>query len=110
MTMLQTLRQCRPSQVMLALANGLILALIGLTTTVEGNAAESKGVGATQAGETNRLSGRALAKQYCSACHVFPEPELLDKKTWNGQTLRRMRIRMGLSPGEIDRHPEGALL
>src|ERR1041385_5482609 len=50
--------------------------------------------------------GRVLSKQYCGACHVFPEPDLLDKKTWREQTLRRMKIRMGLSPAEIDRHPE----
>src|SRR5688572_13772111 len=54
--------------------------------------------------------GRALAQQYCGACHVFPEPDLLDKKTWRDQTLRRMKIRMGLSPAEFERHPEAALL
>ncbi len=51
-----------------------------------------------------------LARAYCSTCHIFPEPDLLDKKTWREQTLRRMKIRMGLSPLEIDRHPEAALL
>src|SRR4051812_7688382 len=56
------------------------------------------------------LPGHALAKQYCGACHVFPEPDLLDKKTWREQTLRRMKIRMGLSPAEFERHPEANLL
>ena len=55
-------------------------------------------------------SGRALALQYCSACHVFPEPNLLDKRTWRDQTLRRMKIRMGLAPEEFERHPEAELL
>src|SRR5205807_1801378 len=64
--------------------------------------------GTLQAVDANR--GRTLAVQYCSVCHVFPEPDLLDKKTWREQTLRRMKIRMGLSPGEIDRHPEAILL
>ena len=69
----------------------------------------------TSASEANPASsadspGRVLAKQYCSACHVFPEPDLLDKKTWRDQTLRRMKIRMGLSPAEFERHPEANLL
>lgn len=55
-------------------------------------------------------SGRELARLYCSACHLFPEPELLDKKTWRDQTLRRMKIRMGLSNADIDKHPESKLL
>ncbi|HEV8543573.1 MAG TPA: VCBS repeat-containing protein [Verrucomicrobiae bacterium] len=55
-------------------------------------------------------SGEALSRLYCSTCHVFPEPELLDKKTWRDQTLRRMKIRMGLSPAEIESHPESKLL
>ncbi|MEW6159772.1 MAG: hypothetical protein AB1813_20265, partial [Verrucomicrobiota bacterium] len=54
--------------------------------------------------------GRKLAQAYCATCHVFPEPELLDKKTWRSQTLPRMKIRMGLAPQQIDSHPEGKLL
>lgn len=54
--------------------------------------------------------GRELAQQACAGCHVFPTPDLLDKKTWREQTLRRMKIRMGLAPEEIERHPEAALL
>lgn len=41
---------------------------------------------------------------------MFPEPDLLDKKTWNEQTLPRMSIRLGLAPQEIERHPEAQLL
>ena len=55
-------------------------------------------------------SGEALARVYCASCHVFPEPDLLDKKTWNEQTLPRMSIRLGLAPEEIDRNPEASLL
>src|SRR5262245_38221674 len=55
-------------------------------------------------------SGEKLAHLYCAGCHLFPEPDLLDKKTWNEQTLPRMRIRMGLAPEEIERHPEAGLL
>ncbi len=55
-------------------------------------------------------SGGAKARVYCGSCHVFPEPDLLDKRTWREQTLPRMSIRMGLAPEEIERHAEAALL
>lgn len=55
-------------------------------------------------------SGEALARVYCASCHMFPGPDLLDKKTWNEQTLPRMSIRLGLAPEEIERHPEAKLL
>ena len=38
--------------------------------------------------------GKALAEYYCALCHRYTEPSLLDKKTWIGQTLPRMKIRM----------------
>jgi hypothetical protein len=56
------------------------------------------------------LTGEQLAKTYCAACHLFPEPALLDKRTWRERTLPRMQIRMGLAPQFIDRHPEAKLL
>jgi hypothetical protein len=55
-------------------------------------------------------AGVALAKIHCASCHLFPEPDLLDKKTWRERTLPRMKIRMGLAPAQIDRHPEAKLL
>jgi hypothetical protein len=49
-----------------------------------------------------------LARTYCSSCHQFPEPGLLDKKTWTKKVLPEMAFRMGvdfsqlltLSPGD----------
>src|SRR5262249_39014911 len=55
-------------------------------------------------------SGEELARIWCSGCHVFPEPDLLDKKTWIEQTLPRMKIRLGLSPGSLEMSRESALL
>ncbi len=51
-----------------------------------------------------------LARQHCIACHLFPEPDLLDKKTWTGQVMPRMAIRMGLSPESVNQHPEAGAL
>lgn len=41
------------------------------------------------------LSGEQLAKGYCAACHLMPDPTILDKKTWS-TLLPDMRKRMGL--------------
>ncbi len=38
-----------------------------------------------------------LARQYCSSCHLFPEPGLLDKTTWNKKVLPKMGLYLGLS-------------
>ena len=51
-----------------------------------------------------------LARQYCITCHLFPEPNLLDKKTWASQVMPRMAIRMGLSPESVNQHPEADAL
>ncbi len=42
------------------------------------------------------LNGEQLANAYCAACHVKPEPELLDQATWDEKVLPEMRKRMGL--------------
>ena len=45
--------------------------------------------------------GEALAKQYCAACHLFPEPQLLDKQTWHDGVLPNMAMRLGIrKPGQ----------
>jgi uncharacterized protein YceK len=41
------------------------------------------------------LTGEQLANGYCAACHVKPDPDILDKKTW-AKVLPDMRKRMGL--------------
>jgi hypothetical protein len=48
----------------------------------------------TQISDT--LSGRQLAMQYCQRCHLFPEPGLLDKKTWTTSVLPNMGQRLGI--------------
>ncbi|WP_428663949.1 FG-GAP repeat domain-containing protein [Runella sp.] len=41
-------------------------------------------------------SGKRLALKYCQSCHLFPEPGLLDKKTWVGSVLPNMGLRLGI--------------
>ena len=39
--------------------------------------------------------GASLARSYCSSCHQFPKPGLLDKATWQQEVLPRMAQMMG---------------
>lgn len=40
--------------------------------------------------------GEQLARRYCVSCHAFPEPDLLDKVTWQEQTLPSMGPHLGI--------------
>jgi hypothetical protein len=40
--------------------------------------------------------GEQLAKQHCGSCHLFPDPTLLDKKSWEKSVLPQMAFRMGI--------------
>lgn len=42
------------------------------------------------------LDGEQLANAYCANCHVKPEPEILDRQTWEEKVLPEMRKRLGL--------------
>ena len=41
-------------------------------------------------------SGKELAMRYCQMCHAFPDPSLLDKKTWTKDVLPNMGMRLGV--------------
>ena len=51
--------------------------------------------------ETTSQKEERLAKQYCGSCHLFPEPNLLDKETWANKVLPQMAFRMGFINSEI---------
>ncbi len=42
------------------------------------------------------LSGKELAEIYCANCHLKPEPELLDKMTWEKGILPEMSYYLGM--------------
>jgi hypothetical protein len=48
------------------------------------------------------LEGRKLAMDYCQRCHLFPDPQLLDKKTWITSVLPNMGLRLGIRTGGQD--------
>jgi hypothetical protein len=47
--------------------------------------------------KSEQKTGEQLARTYCSACHLFPNPELLDKNSWKNGVLPSMSIRMGVT-------------
>jgi hypothetical protein len=60
--------------------------------------------GVTAATATNTLQkGEALARQVCASCHLFPEPELLDKATWRDGALPHMEPFLGIKPKDVSK-------
>src|SRR6202165_6279598 len=49
----------------------------------------------------HKSEGEQLARTYCAACHAFPEPQLLDKKTWATGVLPQMAPRLGVRTGAL---------
>lgn len=43
------------------------------------------------------VRGETLARQHCAACHLFPEPDLLDRVTWENHALRKMAPYLGVA-------------
>lgn len=52
-------------------------------------------INSCQQKDTSQQSGEELAKVYCASCHLFPEPELLDKTTWTQSVLPVMAEQLG---------------
>ena len=49
------------------------------------------------------ITGSILAKSYCSECHQFPTPELLDKSSWEKYVLPRMGNYFGIYHADYPR-------
>ena len=46
--------------------------------------------------EIKQLTGKELSKKYCASCHLYPQPDQLDKNTWHQFVLPRMAAFMGI--------------
>ena len=44
------------------------------------------------------VNGRVAAQSYCSTCHLTPDPEMLDRRTWREELLPKMKYFVGLEP------------
>src|SRR2546430_2888938 len=62
----------------------------------------------------HRSDGERLAQAYCAACHMFPQPALLDKRTWRTGVLPQMAERLGVPAptlsAEMQRDPAMVVL
>lgn len=50
-------------------------------------------------------AGKKLAVQYCGSCHQFPDPSLLDARTWETGVLPAMGPRLGIFAYGFNRYP-----
>jgi len=50
--------------------------------------------------------GSQLAQVYCTSCHVFTPPTLLDKDTWQFSVLPKMGRRLGMDHHSILNYPD----
>ncbi|HKW08841.1 MAG TPA: VCBS repeat-containing protein [Gemmatimonadaceae bacterium] len=55
--------------------------------------------------KVRRAQGERLARTYCALCHLFPEPQLLDKRTWENGVLPQMALRLGVRTLSTPREP-----
>jgi len=47
--------------------------------------------------EIRKKTGEQLAKTYCTSCHLFPDPSLLDTNTWEKYILPAMGRQLGIN-------------
>ena len=59
---------------------------------------------------TDAARGGQLARIHCQTCHLFPEPHLLEKKTWINGALPRMAPFLGAANINFENRPDGKIL
>src|SRR2546425_3702884 len=60
--------------------------------------------------DTSPERGHRLAQVYCQSCHLFPEPALLDKATWEQGALPEMAPWLGLAKPKLERRRDGEVI
>ena len=53
-------------------------------------------ISCTNSDDQKEKTGEELSKTYCASCHLFPDPGLLDKKTWKEGVLPAMAKQLGI--------------
>lgn len=76
--------------------NVLLIFSIGLAACSSGPKTDANGLPLP-----TDLPGEQLAQRHCGSCHLFPEPGLLPKKTWERGVLPAMRTRLGLDQEQL---------
>ncbi len=88
---------------------GAIAALWALVAVGRLTAADSPGI--PNPNDRQAVArGSTLARTYCVTCHLFPEPDAVDRRTWYEQVLPRMKYRLGFSTPELENSPNIRIL
>ncbi len=72
----------------------------------EGKSRDSKGESIAPSNNQpleEELDGEQLSRRYCAGCHLYPEPDLLDKHTWETYILPRMGNYFGIYESDTTR-------
>ncbi|HTI68938.1 MAG TPA: VCBS repeat-containing protein [Candidatus Limnocylindria bacterium] len=87
----------------------LTIAGIGLFSSACG-LTDSVAISPPQTIPANPPKGEALAHVYCESCHLFPSPDLLDKRTWANGALRKMAPLLGVAHLNLENRADGKFL
>jgi len=52
--------------------------------------------------DKNITGGQIAAKSYCGVCHLVPDPQMLDKRTWRDELLPKMRFFTGMTKADTN--------
>ncbi len=85
-----------------------VLAIVSFSVLNRANQAIRSPIAKTSYADSLAV-GKQLALRHCGSCHLFPQPELLNKKTWVTGVLPNMAMRLGLRlPGQDTLRPLSA--
>jgi len=82
-----------------------LLAIILLSCQSDTNESSEAEISGDNAGVAEITEKEQIARLHCSGCHLFPEPDLLDKNTWLTQTLPAMGPFLGIFEYEGEEYP-----
>jgi hypothetical protein len=54
--------------------------------------------------------GEQVARVLCQSCHLYPEPDLLDRASWANGPLRKMAPFLGVARFNLENRPDGQIL
>src|SRR5688500_14212763 len=79
----------------------LVMAIMSLPSCKSYNRNQSHSAVPT----ANISAGEKLSQQFCTECHMFPDPSLLDSKSWATGVLPQMGPRLGIFKNNFTNYP-----
>ncbi|GAB3970796.1 hypothetical protein GCM10028806_19460 [Spirosoma terrae] len=78
----------------LRLASAIVISSLAIVSC-QSSSSETAATNSRALPLETQLTGKQLSQSYCSRCHQYPDPSLLDKETWKRGVLPQMALRMG---------------